>query len=67
MQIRANGFETLDGALYRNGIGTDQLERVLGDHRNRALATLPAILPPETLIYIPEERPNVREAVHLWI
>lgn len=64
-EVTANGFETLDGCLYRNNISVT-LEDVLRLENNRHLAILPLILPARTVIYIPEERPKKKETINLW-
>lgn len=64
-KITANGFETIDGALYRANLNV-AIEEVLNLEANRHLATLPLILPARTVIYIPEERPKKKETINLW-
>lgn len=63
--ITSSGFETIDGCLHRHDISAS-LEDVLKLERNRHLATLPAILPPRTKIYMPILRPVTKEVVNLW-
>ncbi|UNM95502.1 hypothetical protein MMG00_12910 [Ignatzschineria rhizosphaerae] len=64
--IEANGFETLDGCLYRNEISTALLEAVLTHEKNRHLATLPTTLPVRTKIYVPHNRVQKKEIKQLW-
>ena len=64
-KITANGFETIDGCLYRNNLNV-AIEDVLNLESNRHLATMPLILPARTVIYIPEERPKKKETINLW-
>lgn len=64
-RIFTNGFETIDGCLYRHNLSL-LVEDVLQFKRNRHLATQPEILPPRTIIYLPKERPKVQEVIQLW-
>lgn len=65
-EIFANGFETVDGCLHRHEITTEMLETVLNHERNRHLATLPLILPKQTVIYVPNIEPHIKEVKQLW-
>ena len=63
--IMTNGFETIDGCIHRHKLNM-RLEDVLTFEKNRHLALLPAILPARSKIYLPEEKPAVKETVSLW-
>lgn len=64
-EIITNGFETVDGCIHRYGLNV-RLEDVLTFEKNRHLALLPAILPARITIYVPAEKPAIKETVSLW-
>ena len=75
-KIMASGFETVDGCLHRHQLNVSledvlQLESnrhlaTLPFEQNRHLAVLPAILPARSKIYLPQDKPVVKETVSLW-
>lgn len=65
-QLIANGQQTIDAVLYANSIPTSQFDEVVMMKENRHLATLPAILPVNTIIHVPEYKEPVKQTISLW-
>lgn len=65
-KIMANGFQTIDAALYAASIPTSQFDEVVMMKENRHLATLPAILPIGTVIAVPEFKEKQSKIINLW-
>lgn len=68
MIITTNGFETVDGCLFRNDVDTGLFDVVISHARNRHLPLLPIIPPAGVTVYVPENEQAVREqrVVQLW-
>ena len=64
--VKANGQQTIDAVLYAASIPTSQFDEVVMMKENRHLATLPAILPVNTVIYLPEYKAPVKQTISLW-
>ena len=65
-QLIANGQQTIDAVLYASGISTTQLDDVVMMKENRHLALLPALLPNNTIVYVPEYQAPIKQSLSLW-
>ncbi|GAA5104178.1 hypothetical protein [Wohlfahrtiimonas larvae] len=65
-KIIANGQQTIDAVLYAASIPTSQFDEVVMMKENRHLATLPAILPNHTIVYVPEYKEPMKQSISLW-
>lgn len=65
--IETNGFETLDGCLFRHQVSTDNINKVLTMIENKMLSTMPILPPARTQIIVPAAVTNIEiKRVSLW-